>query len=89
MRIFGIEITTSAAIEEQVKSRAEVIASGKASDIIRRYAGNETCLRAAVAARMRTKEDNLFVPSGLLENESRMITAFADRLAEVRTGARP
>lgn len=89
MRFLGIEITTAAAIEAKVKSRAETIANWKASDIVKRYATNESCLRAAVAARLRTHEDNLFVPAGLLENESRMITAFAERLAEVRTGLSP
>lgn len=89
MRILGIEITTAKAIDARVKSIADDIAARKASDIVGRYANNESCLRAAVTARLRTSEDNAFLPPFLLENEARMIKAFLARVDEVRSGARP
>lgn len=89
MRILGIEIVTTKTIDDRIRAAADGLATRKASEIVKRYAHNESCLRAAVTARLRTREDNAFIPPFLLENETRMITAFADRMAEVRTGARP
>lgn len=86
--LIGLTILTDkgrAAIEAEARETAPV------GHLLKRYATDETCLKAAFATRVRTRADNpfLFVPAGSLENESRVISAFADAVIQERREGQP
>lgn len=57
---------------------------------MKRYAHNPDCIRAAVAAHCGVTNIRFIAPDTMLaEPMTRAIEAFAERMAEVRTGARP
>ncbi|MBX3579973.1 MAG: hypothetical protein KF723_22445 [Rhizobiaceae bacterium] len=79
-----IIVTREATIAKEIADGGALVAVRKASEIIRRYSRNRSCLRAALAARFRMNEEHLFDTLTLLENEQRAVEAFADAMGRER-----
>ena len=81
MKLLGIHIVTDADLTAMIRDGAASLAEQRAAALTKRYAGNETCLRAAFAARNRLSLPLLFVADGVLDKERMAIEAFADAMA--------
>lgn len=83
--LINLVILSPKALDAAIKAAAEA----RAGQIAKVYAHNPRCLRAALAARLRVKEQHLFAPEASLENETRVIEAFADAMSAERQEAQP
>lgn len=84
MKILGFNILTDADLTRMVQDGAASLAERRASQILRRWAGNAECLTAMFAARHKLNPANAFVPESVLEVEARGVIAFADAMGRER-----
>lgn len=84
MKILGIHIVTNRDLTAMIREGAASLAERRAAQLTRRYAHNETCLKAAFAARHRLPAEHVILADGMAEVEARAITAFADAMGRAR-----
>ena len=83
MNLFGVTILTTKGLTA-IEARAKADAEAGLGHLMRRYATDRVCLRAAFAARHRLTEENVFETESVMEQESRAITAFANAVVRER-----
>jgi hypothetical protein len=84
MKLAGYHIVSNDELTRLIQAGAASLAERRAAQIVKRWAGNKTCLTASFLARHKLPVEYAFVTDHLLEIESRGVQAFADAMAAER-----